>query len=105
MQPRFLDAAQENAISTKEPCLMQRSARPLAIITGASTGIGYELAKCCAQDGYNLVVIADEAEINRAAETSAHSEPMSTHCRPTSPVSMASTSFTKRLADAQWTHF
>jgi uncharacterized protein len=68
MQPRFLDAAQENAISTKEPCLMQRSARPLAVITGASTGIGYELAKCCAQDGYNLVVIADEAEINRAAE-------------------------------------
>jgi short-subunit dehydrogenase len=47
---------------------MPRSSRPLAIITGASTGIGYELAKCCAQDGYDLVVVADELEIKRAAE-------------------------------------
>jgi short-subunit dehydrogenase len=47
---------------------MPRSSRPLAIVTGASTGIGYELAKCCAQDGCDLVVVADEAEINRAAE-------------------------------------
>lgn len=25
----------------------------LAVVTGASTGIGYELAKCAAQDGYD----------------------------------------------------
>ena len=40
----------------------------LAIVTGASTGIGYELAKCCAQNGFNLLVAADEPEIYKAAE-------------------------------------
>src|SRR5579875_1177189 len=39
-----------------------------AMITGASTGIGYELAKCCAQDGFDLLIAADEPEIERAAE-------------------------------------
>jgi uncharacterized protein len=31
----------------------------LAVVTGASTGIGYELAKLCAENGYDLVVAAD----------------------------------------------
>lgn len=35
-------------------------------MTGASTGIGYELAKCAAQDGYDLVIAADEAAIEDA---------------------------------------
>lgn len=39
----------------------------LAIVTGASTGIGYELAKCCAKEGFNLLVAADEPEIHQAA--------------------------------------
>src|SRR5882724_9861949 len=43
------------------------ASRPLAIVTGASTGIGYELAKCCAREGYDLLVAADEGEIDRAA--------------------------------------
>jgi short-subunit dehydrogenase len=34
--------------------------RPLAVVTGASSGIGFELAKCCAQRGYDLLVAADE---------------------------------------------
>jgi uncharacterized protein len=41
--------------------------KPLAVITGASTGIGYELAKCCVEDGFDLVVVADEPEIKMAA--------------------------------------
>jgi NAD(P)-dependent dehydrogenase (short-subunit alcohol dehydrogenase family) len=31
-----------------------------AIVTGASTGIGLELAHLAAQDGYDLLVAADE---------------------------------------------
>ncbi|MDP2357585.1 MAG: SDR family NAD(P)-dependent oxidoreductase [Beijerinckiaceae bacterium] len=42
--------------------------RGLAIITGASSGIGYELAKRCADDGYNLVIAADEAKIETVAQ-------------------------------------
>jgi len=40
----------------------------LAVVTRASTGIGYELAKCCAKAGFDLIVAADEAEIEAAAE-------------------------------------
>jgi len=39
----------------------------LAIVTGASTGIGYELARCCAVEGFDLLVAADEPEIFEAA--------------------------------------
>jgi short-subunit dehydrogenase len=46
---------------------MAPSSKPLAVITGASTGIGYELAKCCAEDGFDLVIVADEPEIRKAA--------------------------------------
>jgi len=35
----------------------------LAIVTGASTGIGLELARCCAQAGFDLLIVADEREI------------------------------------------
>jgi short-subunit dehydrogenase len=47
---------------------MALTSRPLAVVTGASTGIGYELAKCCAQEGFDLVVVADEPEINKAGK-------------------------------------
>jgi uncharacterized protein len=47
---------------------MSDRTRKFAIVTGASTGIGYELAKCCARDGYDLLIAADEAEIFNAAE-------------------------------------
>ena len=46
---------------------MQNTA-PLAIVTGASSGIGYELAKCCAQNGFDLLIAADEPKIRQAAE-------------------------------------
>ena len=41
--------------------------RKLALITGASTGIGFELATIAAQNGYDLLVAADEDLINAAA--------------------------------------
>jgi len=39
-----------------------------AIVTGASSGIGYELARLCANDGYDLLIAADDPNINDAAE-------------------------------------
>ena len=38
-----------------------------AIITGASTGIGFELATLAAKDGYDILVVANEALIQAAA--------------------------------------
>ena len=43
---------------------MPEPAKPLAIVTGASSGIGYELAKLCAQNGYDLLIAADQAAIH-----------------------------------------
>lgn len=42
-------------------------ANHLAVVTGASTGIGLELARCCAQAGFNIVIAADEPQIERVA--------------------------------------
>jgi len=39
-----------------------------AIVTGASSGIGYELAEICAKEGFDLLVAADTTDINAAAE-------------------------------------
>ncbi len=35
--------------------------RPLAVITGASSGIGFHLARCCARAGFDLLLAADES--------------------------------------------
>jgi uncharacterized protein len=42
--------------------------KQFAIVTGASTGIGYELARICAREGFDLLIAADEPQIERAAE-------------------------------------
>ena len=41
--------------------------RPLAIVTGASSGIGYALAECYADNGFDLVIASDTGEIQQAA--------------------------------------
>jgi len=46
---------------------MTDTSKPLAIVTGASSGIGYELAKLCAQQGFDLIIAADEDAIHDAA--------------------------------------
>lgn len=43
--------------------------RPFAFVTGASTGIGLELARCCSKAGYDLLIAADEPVIEDAAAT------------------------------------
>lgn len=43
------------------------STRKLAVVTGASSGIGFELAKIAAQNGFDLVVAVDEPQIHEAA--------------------------------------
>ncbi len=35
------------------------TSRPLAVVTGASSGIGYELARQFAENGYDLIIAAD----------------------------------------------
>src|SRR5436305_4089175 len=41
--------------------------RPLAVVTGASTGIGLELARECAKNKFDVLVAASEPEIETAA--------------------------------------
>ncbi|MEU7949519.1 hypothetical protein AB0C50_32970 [Micromonospora taraxaci] len=43
--------------------------RPLAVVTGASSGIGYELAVQFAEHGFGLVVAAEDDGISSAAES------------------------------------
>lgn len=41
----------------------------LALVTGGSSGIGLELARCFAQDGHRLIIVAqDRDKLDRAAE-------------------------------------
>ena len=45
---------------------MEASTRPLALVTGASSGIGFELAKQFAHNGFDLVVTAEDDELAEA---------------------------------------
>jgi len=43
--------------------------RPLAVVTGASSGIGYELAKVFGEEGYDLLIAAEDGELTQAQES------------------------------------
>jgi uncharacterized protein len=44
--------------------------RQLAVVTGASSGIGFELAKVFAEEGFDLLIAAEDAELTLALEAS-----------------------------------
>lgn len=47
---------------------MAQPASPVALVTGASTGIGLELARICCSEGMQVVLAANEPEVGQAAE-------------------------------------
>jgi short-subunit dehydrogenase len=59
---------------------MSATTRPLAVVTGASSGIGRELAEQFAQHGFDLVIAAEDGAIHDAASElrahGAHVEPV-----------------------------
>lgn len=44
-----------------------KESSPFAVVTGASSGIGFELAHCCAEAGFDLLIVADEPRIHEGA--------------------------------------
>ena len=48
---------------------MPDNRRKFAVVTGASTGIGLELARECAKNSFDLLIAANEPEINNAADS------------------------------------
>ncbi len=42
--------------------------KPLALITGASSGIGFELAKVFADNNFDLIIVAEDSAINEAGQ-------------------------------------
>jgi short-subunit dehydrogenase len=54
--------------------------KPLAVVTGASSGIGFELAKVFAENGFDVLINAEDAGLEAAAEqlraAGAHVQPV-----------------------------
>ena len=57
---------------------MAQTINGLAVVTGASSGIGLELAKIAASKGYHLIIAADEAKIEDMA---AHIHDLGVSCQ------------------------
>lgn len=47
---------------------MVTQTRPCAVVTGAPAGIGFHLARECAEHGYDLLITSDQGEIKDAAD-------------------------------------
>ena len=64
----------------------------LAVVTGASTGIGLELARICAKNSFSLIIAANEPEIEDAANELRERAPSSRLSRQIWPPSRATKS-------------
>src|ERR1700709_350866 len=42
---------------------MATQLRPFAIVTGASSGIGFELAKCCTANGFDILIAGEQPQV------------------------------------------
>jgi uncharacterized protein len=68
MRHRYYDQAFAARRGAGMPWRMNAAdSRPLAVVTGASSGIGYELAKQFATNGFDLIVCAEDDAITTAA--------------------------------------
>ena len=47
---------------------MTTSNSSFAVVTGASAGIGYELARCCAKNDFDLLIASEQPKIRAAAD-------------------------------------
>jgi uncharacterized protein len=56
-------------VMTADDAATDAANRPLAVVTGASSGIGYELAKQFAKNGFDLLVTATGDSLDTAART------------------------------------
>ena len=77
----------------------------LAVVTGASTGIGFELARYAAHKDYDLIIAADEPEIEARRRRCATKAPKSPLCRQIWRLAKAWINSMRRSAHpaARWT--
>src|SRR6185312_7372715 len=54
--------------TSEDTIMVTETERPLALVTGASSGIGAELAQCALKAGFDLIIAADEPEIHGMAD-------------------------------------
>ena len=59
--------------------------RPLPLVTGASSGVGYELARRCAERGFDLLIAADRPSVEEATQAFRKFGVMGLQSTPTSP--------------------
>jgi uncharacterized protein YbjT (DUF2867 family) len=60
------DSGEDTALSTTSDTI-DTAVRPLAVVTGASSGIGRELARQFTNNGFDLVVAAEDEELAQVA--------------------------------------
>ena len=71
------------------------------VITGASSGIGYELAAICAREGFDLLIAADRPEIHEAAQSFRALGPESMRSNSISPTWATLSGCTLKQRDAR----